>query len=117
VRVALPNLMLVVIYAVIGYFLWATQIANRPLLGGWSVSGLCLAVIFPTCAVMHGIFALYTMTGAYEPVSHGLAIDILAVPAGLYFLWVVHALYRGDFLDWNGPGSEREARAPAPALT
>jgi hypothetical protein len=24
------------------------------------------------------------------------------VPAGLYFLWVVHALYRGTFADWNG---------------
>jgi hypothetical protein len=87
------NLILVVLYSAIGYYLTRTQLANRRPLGGWSLSGLALAVIFPTCALMHGI---------YPADIHMLAIDLLAVPAALYFLWVVHALYRGTFRDWNG---------------
>jgi hypothetical protein len=96
-----PNLLLVVIYSTIGYYLTRTQLANRAPLGGWSVSGLALALIFPTCAVMHGVYAYYSLTASYPVMVGGLAIDWFAVPAGLYFLWVVRALYRGDFLDWN----------------
>jgi hypothetical protein len=102
-----PNLMLVVVYGLIGSYLIRTQLANRRPLGGWSLSGLALAVIFPTCAVMHGIFAFYVLSGRYVVVGHMAVIDWLAVPAGLYFLWVVQALYRGTFTDWN--------RAPGPA--
>jgi hypothetical protein len=96
-----PNLLLVVIYMTIGYYLVRTQLANRRPLGGWSVSGLALAVIFPTCAMMHGVYAFYALTGRYPAAIHTTVIDWLAVPAGLYFLWVVQALYRGDFRDWN----------------
>jgi len=28
-------------------------------------------------------------------------IDVLAVPAGVYFLWVVQMLARGTYTDWN----------------
>jgi hypothetical protein len=99
---ALPNIALVVVYTAIGWYLARTQLANRRPLGGWSVSGLALAIIFPTCAAMHGVYALYTLSDRYGPDVHGLSVDLLAVPAGLYFLWVVHALYRGTFADWNG---------------
>lgn len=110
VMLVLPNLLLIVIYCAIGWFLARTQLANRRPLGGWSVSGLALAIIFPTCAAMHGVFALYTLAGRYDADVHGIGIDWLAVPAGLYFLWVVHALYRGTFHDWNG--SPLRARPP-----
>lgn len=96
-----PNLLLVVIYCLIGYYLTRTQIANRTPIGGWSLSGLALAVIFPTCAAMHAVYAFYGVTGRYGIMSAGLGIDWLAVPAGLYFLWVVQALYKGTYLDWN----------------
>jgi hypothetical protein len=99
--IVVPNVLLVGVYGTIGYYLLRTQLANRKPLGGWSVSGLALTVIFPTCAVMHGIFAFYTLTGRYGFDVHGFTIDLLAVPAGLYFLWVVHALYNGAFRDWN----------------
>jgi hypothetical protein len=39
------------------------------------------------------VFAFYTGTGRYGYDVHGCAIDWLAVPAGLYFLWVEHRLY------------------------
>lgn len=112
-----PNLMLMAIYLAIGWFLARTQLANRRPLGGWSVSGLALAIIFPTCAAMHATYAFYSLTGRYGPDAHGIGVDLVAVPAGLYFLWVVHALYRGTFKDWNGsPLRARSApSAPSPA--
>jgi PAS domain S-box-containing protein len=65
----------------------------------------------PTCAAMHGVYALYALSGRYGPDVHGLGIDSLAVPAGVYFLWVVYALYRGTFVDWNGsPLRARDTR-------
>ena len=50
---------------------------------------------------MHAVYAYYALAGRYEMALGPAAIDWLAVPAGVYFLWVVHALYRGEFLDWN----------------
>ena len=48
--------------------------------------------------------------------ARSLGIDVLAVPAAMYFLWVVHALYRGTFRDWNGaPGRTRAAKGTPPA--
>jgi hypothetical protein len=101
VWLALPNVLLVGIYGMIGFYLLRTQLANRPQLGGWSASGLALAVIFPTCAVMHAVFALYALTGRYGADYEGYTIDWLAVPAGIYFLWVVRSLYRQSLVDWD----------------
>ena len=116
--VVAPNLVLVVLYSAIGYYLIRTQLANRRSLGGWSVSGLALSIVFPTCAAMHGVYAFYSLTGLYALDWHGVAIDWIAVPAAVYFLWVVQALYRGTFRDWNGaPGVAPESQAiaaPAP---
>jgi hypothetical protein len=109
---AIPNLLLAVIYCSIGWFLARTQLANRRPLGGWSVSGLALTIVFPTCAAMHAVYALYTLSGRYQADMHGLGVDLLAVPAGLYFLWVVYGLYRGTFRDWNG-APQRARRSPA----
>ncbi len=98
------NIALVVVYMAVGWCVLRTQLANRPAMGGWSVSGLCLSIIFPTCAVMHAVWALYAVDGRYEPDGHGLVIDWLSIPAALYFLWVVHRLYRDALRDWNdGP--------------
>ena len=96
-----PNAILLVLYMVIGYFLIRTQLRNHGSLEGWSVSGCSLAVVFPTCALMHTVFAVYAMTGVYAPDSHALWIDWLAVPAAAYFLWVVRGLYRDSLRDWN----------------
>lgn len=97
---------LVVIYMAIGWFVLRTQLTNRPSLGGWSLSGLCLAAIFPTCALMHAIFGVYSVEGLYHYDIHGAVIDWLSIPAGLYFLWVVHRLYMDALSDWNGGPSE-----------
>jgi hypothetical protein len=100
----LANAALVVIYCAIGYFILRTQLRRHPGMSGWSVSGISLSVVFPTCALMHGIFAVYAMAGTYQHDIHGITIDWLSVPAGIYFLWVVRRLYRDSLRDWNdGP--------------
>jgi hypothetical protein len=115
VKVIVPNLMLVGLYGGIGYFLARTQLANRKPLGGWSLSGLALTVVFPTCALMHGVYALYALSGRYALDYHGFVIDWIAVPAAMYFLWVVQALYKGTFRDWNGvPSSMADDRSGGP---
>ena len=96
-----PNILLLFIYSLIGYYLLRTQLYNREPAGGWSLSGIALTIVFPTCGVMHAIFAAYASSGSYAVESHGLIIDWLAVPAAIYFVWVVRALHLGTFTDWN----------------
>lgn len=97
----IPNLALIALYSAIGAQLARTQLQNRPHTGGWSVSGTSLATVMFTCALMHGVYALYATTGRYDLDIHGYIIDILSVPAAAYFLWVVWALHRGMLRDWN----------------
>jgi hypothetical protein len=99
--VVAPNMILIGLYFTIGYFLLRTQLRNHSELGGWSVSGLSLMIVFPTCGLMHGIFALYVASGRYAFDTHAFVIDWLAVPAAVYFLWVVRGLYIDALKDWN----------------
>jgi len=97
----IPNLCLVVLYSAIGYVLLRTQLRNHPATGGWSVSGLSLAAVMYTCGLMHAVYALYANSGTYFLDWHQETIDIIAVPAAMYFLWVTYALYQGWLRDWN----------------
>jgi hypothetical protein len=101
-RLIIPNVLLILLYAAIAAFMFRTQISNRRPLGGWSLSGVALGLVFSTCALMHGIYAFYALTGRYVPDPHGVVIDWLCVPAALYFLWMVRALDQGAYRDWNG---------------
>ena len=96
-----PNLLLLAVYSLIGYYLLRTQLANHGPSGGWSVSGLALTAVFPTCGLMHATFAAYAVAGRYDVDWHGLVIDWLSVPAAIYFVWVVRSLYLGVLSDWN----------------
>ncbi|MDQ3587337.1 MAG: hypothetical protein M3375_03160 [Actinomycetota bacterium] len=64
---------------------------------------------------MHGVFGAYTLTGLYPAEWHTGVVDWLAVPAAAYFLWVVQALFRGTYRDWNQAGRVVTAGANAPA--
>jgi hypothetical protein len=96
-----PNLLLLGLYGLIGWYLLRTQLQNRRSVDGWSLSGLALTVVFPTCGVMHSVYAIYAVAGRYDVEWHGLVIDWLAVPAAVYFLWVVRSLHVGSRSDWN----------------
>ena len=115
---AVANAVLVAIYMAIGYFVLCTQFRNHKPMRGWSLSGLSLGAVFPTCAVMHGVWMVYDLSGRYRPDVHGAVIDTLSIPAGLYFLWVVRGLYRDSLRDWNrvstmapNPSDDAAARA------
>ena len=108
------NILLVGLYFAIGWVLLRTQLHNREPMGGWSVSGLSLTAVFPTCALMHAVVALYVARGIYEADSHGLIVDWLSVPAAIYFLWVVRGLYRESLHDWNRVGELDDRPASGP---
>ncbi|MHB8438254.1 MAG: hypothetical protein ACYDD4_03725 [Acidimicrobiales bacterium] len=96
-----PNILLLGLYCVIGYYLLRTQLANHRVTGAWSLSGLSLTVVFPTCGAMHALFVAYAAAGRYPVEWHGLVIDWLAVPASIYFVWVTRNLSLGVTTDWN----------------
>jgi hypothetical protein len=90
-----PNAMLFVSYTVVGVIILRTQILRRPARGGWSLSGLALGAVFPTCGLAHLTAGL-----AAAPDLHTLVFDVPGVPASLYFLWVVYRLNRHSLSDW-----------------
>jgi hypothetical protein len=96
-----PNILLLGIYSLIGYYLLRTQLGNRSPLGGWSISGVALTLVFPTCGLMHAVHAAYAVSGKYNTEWHGLVIDWLSVPAAVYFVWVVRGLSAGQRTDWT----------------
>jgi hypothetical protein len=97
----MPNILLFTLYMLIGYFLLRTQLSTHAESGGWSLSGLALTIVFPTCALMHVAFLTDVVHGRYAVDNSSLVIDWLAVPAAAYFLWVVRRLYLGTLPDWN----------------
>jgi hypothetical protein len=103
-----PNLCLMFLYSAIAYVVLRTQLRNHMFIDGWSVSGLSLAAVMYTCGLMHAVYALYANSGVYYMDWHQAAIDIVAVPAACYFLWVTYSLYQGWLRDWNV--------APEPAI-
>ncbi|HYF27741.1 MAG TPA: hypothetical protein VD931_18510 [Baekduia sp.] len=112
---AIPNLLLVGVYAAVGAYIIRTQLANHRSLRGWSLSGLALGVVFPTCAAMHGAHALAVLEGSLDYGAHGTLVDWLAVPAGLFFLAVVRSLSRGTWQDWNRARRVTPVPQPEPA--
>ncbi len=96
-----PQLMLVIIYAIIGYVVLRTQIQNKRALGGWSMSGGSMAGIFVSCSTMHLVILVLAATGGHVLDPHTTLADMLAVPAGVYFLWMVRGLYRDASRDWS----------------
>lgn len=99
---SLPNLLLVGVFGAVGLVLLQAQLHQRRVTGAWSVSGLSLIGLFLTCAATHGTWVVYAAADAYESDVHGLLFGWLAVPAGLYFLWVVAHLRR-EQVQWYQP--------------
>jgi uncharacterized membrane protein len=91
-----PNLILFANYILVGVFTARTQIARRPLLGGWSLSGVAMSGVFLTCAGSHLLTGMMTQAAAWS-----IALDNIGVPASFYFLWAVHQLHSGSLRDWN----------------
>lgn len=94
--VLLSNLWVTFTYAMVGWYLADTQIRRYVSTRSWSLSGLALTAVFPSCAAMHLILAL---TSSQD--TSTLFFDLLGVPASVYFLWVVKQLHANSAIDWN----------------
>lgn len=90
------NLFVALTYAMVGWYLFDTQVRRYVANRCWSLSGLSLAAVFPTCAAMHLIMGLSASAD-----SATLPFDLLGVPASIYFLWVVRRLHTDSVVDWN----------------
>jgi hypothetical protein len=91
-----PNAVLFGAFLVVGALVRRTQAARRPLLGGWSLAGVAMAGVFPTCGASHLVAGLVS-----KPDLHMLLFDLPGVPASLFFLWVVHRVSSDSLADWN----------------
>ena len=104
----------------LGVVLLRTQVRRHRVTGTWSLSGLALTAVFPTCAAMHAVWAGYVATGRYEPDLHLLVTDLVGVPASIYFLAVTWLIAEGRLTDWaeaagdvHKPDGTEEAEAEA----
>lgn len=94
--VMFANLWAAAAYAMVGWYLGDTQIRRYVSTRSWSLSGLALTAVFPSCAAMHLILAL---TNGHE--TSTLLFDLFGIPASVYFLWVVKQLHADSAVDWN----------------
>lgn len=94
--VSLSNLWVTFTYGMVGWYLVDTQIRRYVSTHSWSLSGLALSAVFPSCAAMHLIMAL-----TRSPEVSTLPFDLIGVPASVYFLWVVRQLHADSAIDWN----------------
>ena len=95
-RVLVPNVVLFVNYCLVGYFTARTQLARRPLLDGWSLSGVAMSGVFLTCAMSHLVAGV--LTGSNPA---GVFFDNLGVPSSIYFMWAVYRVNKDSERDWN----------------
>jgi hypothetical protein len=110
-----PNVALAASFGMVGWMTLRTQMRKRAATGGWSLSGLSMAGVFPTCGAAH---LMHALSSRFD--IHGFVFDVVGVPASLYFLWAVHRLYRASLRDWNRRplvGRAGAQRRPAPWLT
>lgn len=94
--VVLANLWVTLTYGMVGWYLTDTQIRRYVAHRTWSLSGLSLSAVFPTCAAMHLILAL---SGNADTAT--LPFDLLGVPTSIYFLWIIKRLHMDSVVDWN----------------
>jgi len=105
------NLFVVLTYGMVGWYLADYQVRRQEADGAWSLSGVSLAAVFFSCALMH---LIYATTERYSPT---LPFDLFGVPASVYFLWIVKRVHNDSVVDWNrrplvGAAATPERSAP-----
>ena len=99
----LVNAVLGTSYLMVGWYIIATQLRRFGAPDYWSLSGVSLGLIFPTCALGHAVHVLAVTHHATAgwPRTLIVAIDIVGLPASIWFLTVVRRLYHEALSDWN----------------
>lgn len=103
----LANVFVTVTYGMVGWYLADYQVRRHITERAWSLSGVSLAGVFFTCALMHLIYATTERHRATLP------FDLLGIPASVYFLWIVKRVHSDSVVDWNRRPLVGAASAPA----
>ena len=123
---ALSNAILIASYLAVGWYILNTQFRRYSTSHVWSLSGVALGFVFPTCALTHATHVLaghahnvhvHTLTHIIAGHVHRVAVvnvgpttiwahllvvlDIAGLPASIWFLVVVRRLYHQGRADWN----------------
>jgi len=89
------NVFVTITYGMVGWYLADHQARRYLTDGAWSLSGIALSGVFFTCAQMHFV-------NAFTPGDEvRLVIDLIGIPASVYFLWIVKQVHNDSVLDWN----------------
>jgi len=91
----LANVFVTITYGMVGWYLADHQARRYLTDGAWSLSGIALSGVFFTCAQMHFVNAFTPGDGLR------LVVDLIGVPASVYFLWIVKRVHNDSVLDWN----------------
>ena len=110
------NAVLSVSYVAVGCYILTTQLRRHGATRSWSLSGVALGLVFPTCALGH-LAHVMTSHDAGRLSTFGPGwFDALGTPASVWFLVVVRRLCRGGLAAWNrrplvgrGPAPLRDA--------
>ena len=89
------NVFVTITYGMVGWYLADHQARRYLTEGAWSLSGIALSGVFFTCAQMHFVNAVTPGD------SLRLAVDLIGIPASVYFLWIVKQVHNDAVLDWN----------------
>lgn len=105
---ALANGVLAASYLAVGWYILTTQLRRFGAHQTWSLSGLALGFIFPTCALVHASHVLASpLVAGHAHASVTFAtratslLDLAGLPASIWFLIVVRRLYQEGLADWN----------------
>jgi hypothetical protein len=123
---AISNAILIASYFAVGWFILNTQFRRYSTSHTWSLSGVALGFVFPTCALTHATHLLalhahdvrvHTLTHVVAGHVHRVAVvdagattiwahllvllDIAGLPASIWFLVVVRRLHHQGRADWN----------------
>ena len=89
------NVFVTITYGMVGWYLADHQARRYLTEGAWSLPGIALSGVFFTCAQMHFVNAVTPGD------SLRLAVDLIGIPASVYFLWIVKQVHSDSVLDWN----------------
>jgi hypothetical protein len=103
----IANMFVSATYGMVGWYIVVTQARGRQADGAWSLSGLALAGVFFTCALMHIVDATTRDNNAM------VLFDLIGVPASVYFLRIVKQVHNDSVMDWNRRPLVGHAASPA----
>ena len=84
-----PDLLLVGVYATVGWRLLRSHLASRAATGAWSLSDVAQIGVVGSWALMHAVWTASMLSGRFAVDRPGFVLSWLAVLAAFSVLWVL----------------------------